>query len=95
MSEGRQYIKLCTIQVNSNKAFVLSKCSTGGYTLAQKVIVNHEDGTATNFYMKNALHISSLTVLKALKTGLEMVIERLEKEQGIDQEETDEKIKIE
>ena len=91
----RQYIKLCTIQISENRAFVFSKCSTGGYTLAQRITAKHEDGTATNFFMKNALHIGNLTVLKALIKGLELVAEKIEKEQGRELAELEENIKIE
>lgn len=71
-----QYIKLCTVQTQPNKAFVISKCSRGGFTLAQQVSVENEDGTKSNFFMKNALHINSIEALDGLKQGLEAVLEK-------------------
>ena len=67
-----KYNEVATIQISDNKNLVISECSTGGYTIAQQMVIN--DGSRTmKVFLKNAIHIDNLSSLKEIAKKIEEI----------------------
>ena len=59
------YEELGSIKISEAKYLVISKCSKGGYTIGQKMIIKDGDKTIEMF-LKGAIHINNLETLKEI-----------------------------
>lgn len=73
-----QYTKLAAAQIQDSKNLVISKCSNGGYTIAQQ-ISTEDNGKKINVYLKGAFQISTVEGLRNLRDSLNVAIEKIEK----------------
>lgn len=73
------YIKLSSAVIQEGKNLVISECSKGGYTIAQKVTVPDNDGKKMNLYLKGAIHINDQTGLVNLRDALNVALEKISK----------------
>lgn len=69
------YTEICRAKIANTRNAVISKCSKGGYTLAQQLEVQ-EDKAKTSVFLKGALHIDSLESLCELRNALNVVIQK-------------------
>ena len=67
------YKEICRAKIADARNAVISKCSKGGYTLAQQLEVK-EEKVKTTVFLKGALHIDSLENLCELRNALNVVI---------------------
>lgn len=74
-----EYTELTSASITGTREAVVSRCSKGGYTLAQRLTAI-EDGKETTVFLKGALHIGSLAYMEQLRDALNVAIE-LEKAQ--------------
>ena len=75
---GVQFTTLASAQIQDKRSLVISECTKGGFTLAQKIMVE-ENGRQTNMFLKNAIRIDDLTGLENLRDALNVAIETIEK----------------
>ncbi len=69
------YKEICRAKIADTRNAVISKCSKGGFTLAQQLEVQ-EEKTKTSVFLKGALHIDSLESLCELRNALNVVIKK-------------------
>lgn len=67
------YSEICRAKIAETRNAVISKCSKGGYTLAQQLEVQ-ENKMKTSVFLKGALHIDSLESLCELRNALNVAI---------------------
>lgn len=71
------YTEIARTQISKTKAFVLSECSKGGYTLAQQMSVMDETtGKPMTVYLKGAMHITNLNALEKVRDMFTVAVER-------------------
>lgn len=73
-----EYTELSSANVKDNRSIVISECSKGGFTLAQKVCIN-EGGSKIGLYLKNAIHIDDISGLYNLRDALNLAISKIDK----------------
>lgn len=83
------YTEICRAKIANTRNAVISKCSKGGYTLAQQLEVQ-EDKSKTSVFLKGALHIDSLESLCELRNALNVVIQKEQEKSNENDEESDE-----
>jgi len=69
------YTEICRAKIAETRNAVISKCSKGGFTLAQQLEVQ-ENKSKTSVFLKGALHIDSLESLCELRNALNVVIKK-------------------
>jgi hypothetical protein len=69
------YKEICRAKIANTRNAVISKCSKGGFTLAQQLEVQ-EGQNKTSVFLKGALHIDSLESLCELRNALNVVIKK-------------------
>ncbi len=69
-----EFTKISTAKIQEKRDMVISRCSKGGYTLAQRVFVKEGNNTTT-VYMKGAIHVDSIDGIVNLRDALNVVIE--------------------
>ena len=74
MSDKLEYKELASANIQEKRTIVISECSKGGYTLAQKIIVD-EGNKKTGIFLKNAIHVDDATGLLNLRDALNIAIE--------------------
>lgn len=67
------YNELSKVNVTNKRTVVISKCSKGGYTIAQKVEIE-EGKRKANVFMKGAVIVESLDKLIELRNALDIAI---------------------
>lgn len=71
------YTEIARAQISKSKAFVLSECSKGGYTLAQQMSVMDEStGKPMNVFLKGAMHISNVNALEKIRDMFTVAVEK-------------------
>lgn len=73
-----EYQELSSAQIQDQRSLVISACSRGGYTLAQRIVVN-EGTKKTNLFLKNAIHVEDEDGLYNLRDALNDAIEIINK----------------
>jgi hypothetical protein len=72
-----EYTAISVAKITETRAIVISECSKGGYTLAQRMEVN-EDGKKTQVYLKGATHINDIQGLYNLRDAVNLAIKKVE-----------------
>ncbi len=78
MATDIKYEELSVAQIKDTRSLVISKCSKGGYTLAQRLTVD-EGGKKTNLYLKNSIQIDDENGLCNLRDALNLAMEKISK----------------
>lgn len=73
------YTELAKAKISKNRNVVISACSRGGYTIAQQIRVV-EDDKITSIFMKGAITVSDLDLLKGMYDAIGVAIEAEEAE---------------
>lgn len=78
MSESKiKYEKLCEAKVSDNRTVVISNCTKGGYTIAQRLDVS--DGkSVVSVFLKGAIHVKDKEALENLRNGINMALDIIE-----------------
>lgn len=69
-----EYKEISSAKVTEKRTIVISSCSKGGFTIAQRMDVEENDKT-TPIYMKGAFHIDSVNGLYSLRDAINLAIE--------------------
>lgn len=83
------YTEICRARIAETRNAVISRCSKGGFTLAQQLEVQ-ENKAKTSVFLKGALHIDSLESLCELRNALNVVIKKEQEAANVDEIEADE-----
>lgn len=65
--------KISSAKIQEKRDLVISECSKGGYTIAQRVLVK-EGNSTTTVYMKNAIHVDGIEGIENLRNALNVVL---------------------
>lgn len=79
------YDEVARVKMSDTRDVVISKCSKGGYTIAQKILID-KDEKPTSIFLKGAIKVNDIEGLKDIKETIDMAIKKLE-------ESSDDKIK--
>lgn len=69
------YKELSTAQIQDHRMLVISEYHKGGFTIAQKVVVD-ENGKKTGVFLKNTIHLDNLEALLALKDAVDIAVQK-------------------
>lgn len=78
MKDNITYTKIASAQISSTRTLVISKCSKGGYTIAQQFQAE-EDGKPVSIYMKGAFHVNDINGLVDIRDAINMVLDSVAK----------------
>lgn len=73
-----EYEVLSSANIQPKRSVVISTCSKGGFTLAQKLEVE-EGNKKTGLFLKNAIHVDDLSGMYNLRDALNYAISKIEK----------------
>jgi hypothetical protein len=68
-----EYKQIAKARVQKNRNIVISRCSKGGYTLAQQLEVV-EDDKVIPVYLKGAFHVDDVQGLIELRDAINLVV---------------------
>lgn len=67
------YEEITKARISDARNLVISRCSKGGYTLAQQMVVR--DGKSeVAMFLKGAIHIKDVEAMKSVRDALDIVI---------------------
>ena len=81
MVKAIEYSEISRAKITDTRSIIISECSKGGYTMAQRMEVLEENGKKTQVYLKGASHINDLQGLYNLRDAINLAIKKIE--QGI------------
>ena len=73
------YEEIARVKMSDTRDIILSKCSKGGYTIAQKVMIDGDE-KPVSIFLKGAIRANDIESLVNIKEMIEMSIEKLEEE---------------
>lgn len=77
-----EYAEISRAKITEARSIVISECSKGGYTIAQRMeVLEDESGKKTQVFLKGASHINDLQGLYNLRDAINIAIKKIE--QGI------------
>ena len=72
------YTEISSASVTEKRKIVISTCSKGGFTVAQRMDTEEENNKITSLYLKGAFHINDLTGLYNLRDAINLAISKVE-----------------
>lgn len=72
-----EYTEIVSARITDNKSIVISDCSNGGFTIAQRVEIE-ENNHVNKIYLKGAFHIKDIHGLYELRDACNLVIQKVE-----------------
>ena len=81
-----KYTEISNAEITDTRSIVVSRCSKGGFTIAQKVNIKEGDMT-TPIFMKGAFHVDTLEGLYNVRDAINVAILKAEQEEEIASEE--------
>lgn len=74
-----EYTELSKGRISDKRNVVISKCSKGGFTVAQQIETD-ENGKTTSLFMKGALHVDTVEGLYNMRDAVNVAISSCEVE---------------
>lgn len=71
------YEEVARMKMTDTRDVVISECSKGGYTIAQKILID-QDEKPTSIFLKGAIKVNDIDGLREFREMLDMAIEKLE-----------------
>ena len=72
MSNG-DFTEISSARIQDTRDLVISKRNKGGYTIAQRILVE-EGKKTTTMYLKNAIHVDTIEGIQNLRDALNVVL---------------------
>jgi hypothetical protein len=72
-----EYTEISKAKVTEKRNIIISTCSKGGYTVAQR-LDTEENGENVSVYLKGAFHVNDLQGLYNLRDAINMAIKKSE-----------------
>lgn len=76
-----EYSEISRAKITEARSIVISECSKGGFTIAQRMEMLDDDGKKAQVFLKGASHINDLQGLYNLRDAINLAIKKIE--QGI------------
>ena len=73
MANKTDFSEISCAKIQDKRELVISKRNRGGYTLAQRVLIE-EGKKVTGVYLKNAFHIDDIEGIQNLRDALNVVL---------------------
>lgn len=73
-----EYTEISSAIVTEKRKIVISTCSKGGFTVAQRMDTEEEDNKITQLYLKGAFHINDINGLYNLRDAINLAINKVE-----------------
>jgi hypothetical protein len=71
-----EYYEIGKARITKSRNMVISKCSKGGFTLAQQLEVKEEGSNKTiPIFMKGAIHVEGVEGLENIRDELDRIID--------------------
>lgn len=86
MNNQIQYEELAKAPISNSRNIVISKCSKGGYTIAQQLAAEEENSRMIFVFLKGAFHIEDLNALYNLRNMCNVAIEKEEAARKVESE---------
>lgn len=83
-----EYSEISSAKITDNRNIVISDCSKGGFTIAQRMDVQ-ENGHTNRIYLKGAFHVNDIHGLYELRDACNLAIQKIE-ERDTDEADWDE-----
>lgn len=84
-----EYEQLSSARVTKSKNIVVSKCSKGGFTIAQQLVVS-DDQNEVSVFLKGAYHIRDIDALIAVRDAIDEAIGKsIESDEGSIEDDVD------
>lgn len=82
--EKIRYDEVSRAKISQNRNMVVSRCSKGGYTVAQQLIA--KDGKSeVAVFLKGAIHIEDVEALKRVRDAIDVAIHiEMESNKGVE-----------
>lgn len=74
MANNIEYNEIASAKVSDTRSIVISECSKGGYTVAQRIEIEESNGV-TPVYMKGAFHVSDIEGLCNIRDVINLSID--------------------
>ena len=75
-----EYNEISKAKISDTRNIVISRCSKGGFTVAQQLDIKEGDGKSTTVFMKGAFHVDDVHGLYELRDAINFAIEATENE---------------
>lgn len=72
------YTEISSASVTEKRKIVISTCSKGGFTVAQRMDTEEENNKITSLYLKGAFHINDINGLYNLRDAINLAINKVE-----------------
>lgn len=72
------YTEISSASVTEKRKIVISTCSKGGFTVAQRLDTEEENNKITSMYLKGAFHVNDITGLYNLRDAINLAIAKVE-----------------
>lgn len=72
------YTEISSASVTEKRDIVISTCSKGGFTVAQRMDTEEENNKITSLYLKGAFHINDINGLYNLRDAINLAINKVE-----------------
>jgi hypothetical protein len=73
-----EYTEISRAKITDTRSIIISECSKGGFTVAQRMEVTEDNGKKTQVYLKGASHINDLQGLYNLRDAINLAIKKVE-----------------
>lgn len=77
-SKKIEYTEISSANVTEKRKIIISTCNKGGFTVAQRLDTEEEDGKVTSVYLKGAFHINDISGLYNLRDAVNLAISKFE-----------------
>lgn len=84
MAKKLSYEEIAKAKISDTRNVVVSKCSAGGYTIAQQISVTEGEDNGITMFIKGAFHIDDLNGFYNLKDALTVAINEIEKDNKVE-----------
>ena len=72
------YTEISSASVTEKRKIIISTCSKGGFTVAQRLDTEEENNKTTSLYLKGAFHINDIDGLYNLRDAINLAINKVE-----------------
>lgn len=72
------YDAIANFKITDKREVVISTCSKGGYTIAQKLTYMDENDTPTTVFLKNSIHVADVNAMIGLRDMLNAAIDKIQ-----------------
>ena len=72
------YTEISSASVTEKRKIIISTCSKGGFTVAQRLDTEEENNKTTSLYLKGAFHINDINGLYNLRDAINLAINKVE-----------------